>query len=263
MRTKTLASLSLPLVLGAVVGALGITSCNEKSHDVVAPEAASSGDLERRIRELEAERDADKHAAQAAGLENQTQAQTIAQLAQRLKALEEKNAALVAATGSTGSAPATSATPSAPVALLAPPASDGSFSDDQLATFRKLWDAADKQKNMEQQADRVKKRLAAAGVSLTPQQEEAVVKLQANYQERMREIFREGFAAGGDQTGQRAKLDELRGQFETDLRSVVPAGDADKIVATMKQSFPQFFPGGRSERPTGRGGMGGGNTNGG
>ena len=241
-------------ISGALLAALMLAGCNTKPTEVVPADAGSAEKLdalEKRLQAVEHERDALARSGEAAGLEAQSLSQILADLRQRLKAVEERGAAAPASmdpSGSASSGSTGSTTPSNPTAsTLDPAGSDGTYSDDQIGKFQRLADEAQKRKDAAQQAERVKRELARANVTLTPAQEEAVIKLQSQYQEKMRELYRGGFGRSeAERTEVTEKLQALRGQFETDLRAQVPATEADKIVETMKAGFPGFFraPGG-------------------
>jgi hypothetical protein len=71
----------------------------------------------------------------------------------------------------------------------------------------------------------------------------------------MRDLFRNGF--GTTEADRQASLDKreaLRSQYEMDIRSLVPATEADKIVEAMRRGWPGFFPRRMDGRATGGGG---------
>jgi hypothetical protein len=80
-------------------------------------------------------------------------------------------------------------------------------------------------------------------VNLTPEQEAAVLRLQQTYAAKMREIFRSGMGNNeAERAASLAQRDALRTQYEGELRNVVPAADADKIVEAMRRGWPGCFP---------------------
>jgi hypothetical protein len=207
------------------------------------------------------------HAASAAELEGQGLAQSVADLRRRIAALEAR---ADAPTASAGQAPTSDPTSdsSAPaptpaiVSILAPAGADGSFSDEQIAAFRRISDEMQRRRDVEQQRERLQQDLETAGVTLTPQQEEAVLKLQTDYTANARALFRGGFGAtDAERQATRAKVTALRTQFESDLRAQVPGAAADQIIQSMART--PGFGGGRAAASGGgasgrRAGMGGG-----
>ena len=178
----------------------------------------------------------------------------------RVKALEERLAALPAATAPGGTAP-TDGSPAPLGASTVPPAwtagPDGSYTEEQLTAFGKLADEVQKRKDAAAMAERVKRELARAGVSLTPDQEAAVLKLQQSYREKMQDLFKNGFGTNeAERNAAMEKRDALKNQFESDLRSSVPASEADKIVEAMKRGWPGFFPRQRQDTTPGSTGTG-------
>ena len=77
-----------------------------------------------------------------------------------------------------------------------------------MAAFRRISDEVQKRKDAEAAAERVKRELSRAGVTLTPEQEATVIKLQSQYSDKMRELFRGGF--GTSEADRLAMTDEAR-----------------------------------------------------
>jgi hypothetical protein len=248
----------LPVGLLAGVAALAI-GCTKEPAQVQLADTSNDrvGELERRLREIENQNSELRQAGAAAGLSQGSLGTMVIELNGRIRKLEGELAA-AKASGGVATAPATdasggSATPSTPSTVAFAPDASGAYTPEQVTSFRRLAEEVERQKNLEQQAERVKRELARAKVTLTPEQEAAVVGLQATYQEKMREVFRGGgFGASDEDRDQtRAKLETLRAQFDTELRGIVPASDADKIAEAMRRGFPGLFP----RRMDGRAGM--------
>jgi DNA repair exonuclease SbcCD ATPase subunit len=254
------------IALGGLAGGAVLASggCSKEAGQVQVADGALSdrvAELERQLRDSQNLSQKASHSADAANLSGATIGDQMSQLNARINKLENELAtaksalaAKEASTGAAADAPSTTTTTGAP--LLAAPTDGTTYSDEQIAAFRKLSDEVERRKTLEAQAKRVRTELERAKVSLTPQQEEAVVKLQAAYQDKMRELFSAGgFGANDDdREARRTKMESLRTQFETDLRTIVPGGDADKIVDTMRRGFPGLFP--RRENGRGMGGAG-------
>ena len=234
---------NLAAVFLAFAAVLAVGGCTKPAE--VQPSEGLSQErfdaLEKRLQTLEQERDAAVKSAGAAGLEAQNMTQVLADLRSRLKAVEERAVAAPAAMSSEGG---TSSLPaSVPGTVLIPAASDGTFSEEQIAVFAKISDEVQKRKDAIQQADRVRRMLKSAGLTLSAQQEEAVIRLQAQYQQKMREVYQGGFGTSdAERQETRDKLQALRGQWETDLRSQLPAAEADQVVESMSRGFPGVFP---------------------
>lgn len=155
--------------------------------------------------------------------------------------------------------PGAGTSPVLPTTFLAQ--GDGTYTPEQLDAFGKIYDEVVRRRDEEQQRDRLRQNLAQAGVTLTPEQEAAMMKLQKQFQEKRQELLAATRGTGraqteADQQAMRTKFEELRATFETDVRSAVGASDGDKVVEAMKRSYPGFFP--RGDRPDRmRPGMGG------
>jgi hypothetical protein len=239
--------------LAGLLAALALTGCDRPSTEV-QPVDGVMGDriasLEKEVSRLKDERDAAQRAGESAGLQAQSLGQMLEGMTKRLKALEEAKGVAV-----TPGAPAMngegSPTPSVPATAggapvgLAPAQPDGTFSDEQVSSFRKLDEEVQKRKRQEAQAQRLKTFLATSNISLQASEQEALLKLQMVYGEKMQEIMREGLGGAvteADRTERRDKIETLRKAYEADIRAVAPSGDAgDRIVEAMLRtgSFPR------------------------
>ena len=257
-KSLSLGSVLVTLAVGAAAGAafLYTGGCSKEPSSVQVADGALSdrvAELERQLRDSQNESQKASRSADAANLSGASIGDQMTQLNARINKLETELAEAKAALGAKPAAPADGTTvvpaaatePSTPVgSLLTPVAGPSSFSDTQIDTFRKLSDEVERRKNLEAQAKRVRAEIERAKVTLTPAQEDAVIRLQASYQDRMREIFsRDGLGTtDADREERRSKMDALKTQFETDLRSIVPSSDADKLVDSMRRGFPGLFP---------------------
>jgi hypothetical protein len=247
-RPSSIATLAAVLSVGATGASLAACS---KPAEVVPADAASEArfaELEKEMEDLRKAREASGLAASVTGNEASDLRRTIVELQDKVRGLEARLAAVpaVAAAGApSGEATEPGAAPAHPLpspATIAP-APDGTFTNDQVANFRKLQEEADRRKSEEAQAERIKRELARAGVSLTAEQEAAVLSLQKAYATKMRDVFRGGPGANdADRQAAMLQRDALRTQYETDLRALVPSQDADKIVEAMRRGWPGFFP---------------------
>jgi hypothetical protein len=252
---------SLFPVAGALA-LLALAGCS-KAPTEVQPAEGPMGDriaaLEQEVRSLKDERDAAQRAGNAAGLQAQSLGQMLASMSERIKAMEE------GARTSGGTSPAmggegspTSSGGSTPAGttpvVLSPVQPDGTFSEEQVTAFRKLEDQVQKVKRTEEQARRLKQFLTTAGITLQASEQEALLRLQASYGEKMQDLLREGLGMGttdAERQERRDKIETLRKQYETDIRAQVSSTDADTIVEAMLRtgSFPR--------RTDGRAGMNG------
>jgi len=245
-----------------------LAACTDKPASVTPSDTVSAerfDALEREFRAMKEERDSLLHGAAVSSSEALALAASLKEVSTRQAELEAKLAALSAAgapsaPGATGAgASTTPGTPLPPVVgIPIPPDSTQPFTEDQLSAFRRMSDEVDKRKAAEQQARRLKDDLTRAGVSLTPEQEAQLGKLQASFVDKIRELYRGGGGASeADRQALVAQRDALRAQYENDIRSIVPAADADKIVEAMNRgggfSRRNSLPG----QPGGMGGMGG------
>ena len=249
------------LPFAGALALLALAGCS-KSNGEVLPAEGPMGDrlaaLEQEVKSLKDERDAAQRAGDAAGLQAQSLGQMLSSMSARIKAMEEaaKTSGTAPAMGSEGTS--TSSGPSTPAGttpvVLSPVQPDGTFSDEQVSAFRKLEDQVQKVKRTEEQARRLKQFLTTAGITISANEQEALLRLQASYGEKMQELLREGLGMGtseAERQERRDKIETLRKQYETDIRAQVSSPDADKIVEGMLRtgSFPR--------RTDGRAGMNG------
>lgn len=256
------AAVSLALALAGGGVALG-TSCSKAPDAVPTPDAATEAaiaELRREVQAMKEERDSALRATGVSGAEHRTLVQAVGDLRDELKRVQAELAAVpkTAAPASTGSSdPGPGARYPAPFAAN----NDGTYPEEVVTSFGKIYDELLRRRDEEQQRDRLRKGLAQAGVTLTADEEAALMRLQKSFQEKRQELFSGMRGAGAptdaDQQVMRTKMEELRTQFESDIRASVPTAQADKIVEAMKRNYPGFFPrpdrGDRSMRP----GMGG------
>jgi hypothetical protein len=249
-----------------VAAATGLVACSEKPA-TVAPSDTISAErfdvVEKELLALKAERESLLRGAAVSSSEALALASQLKELRTRLTELEARPVAAAPVPGDStppGGATGSYTPPPPVVGIPIPPDATTPFSEEQLTAFRRMADEVEKRKDAEQRAQRLKRDLATAGVSLTSDQEAALLKVQETYTERMRELYRSG---GGSTDADRqaivAKRDELRTQFANDVRNVVPASEADKIIeATGRMGgFRPRTDGASSGMMGGRGGMGG------
>lgn len=240
-----------PTPVVALVVALALAGCSDKPVTVTPVETASSerlDALERDLKVIREERDS-LRGSSVSSSEGLALANRLKEMQARIAELEAKNAALAAAVpAAPGAAPATDTSGGAlyPVPGVPPISTDVSqpIPTETIAAFRRISDEVDKIKTAEQQAKRLKDDLARAGVTLSPEQEAAVGKLQQAYTEKIRSLYREGAGStDADRQALVAQREALRTQYEVEIRAVVPASDADKIVEAMSRGGG--FPGAR------------------
>lgn len=265
-----MARLTPVLLAFAVAGAAAFPVACSKPAEVSTSDSATEAalaELQKEVRTLREERDATLRATGVTGSEHRTLVDAVADLRDEVKRL--KDAAAAAAATAAAAPPPTAvksngdrgagATPVLPTTFL--PQDDGTYTPEQLDAFGKIYDEVVRRRDEEQQRDRLRQNLAQAGVTLTPEQEAAMMKLQKQFQEKRQELLAATRGTGrpqteADQQAMRTKFEELRATFETDVRSAVGASDGDKVVEAMKRSYPGFFP--RGDRPDRmRPGMGG------
>ncbi len=257
----------LPVALGlsgALLLAGALPGCTKETQVQPADTLSSAqlSEIEKKVSSLMAERDGAKLAAGIADSEAVVLRKNLSEMQERMKTLEAQLAQVAAtagkapAGGGTESGSGDGAAPTVP-GLPIPTGSEIAYTEEQISAFRKISDEVQKRKDAEAAAERVKRELSRAGVTLTPEQEANVIKLQAQYSDKMRDLFRGGFGTSeADRQAMMDKRDALRTGFENDLRSQIPPAEADKIVEAMKRGWPGFFPR-RSEVRPGMGGSGG------
>ena len=244
-------------------GAAATVACSQGD---VAGVDTTSADIERQELRVELQRVKEEVAAlrRVIGVgdaETANFAQALAKRADQVARLESEVTALKAqvarGVASASSSDGDGNGESVPVVPAFQPAPDGTFTEEQLATFGKIFDEHQKKREMEQQLTRLRQELTKASITLTPEQEAAVVRLQKQYQERRTELYRSAqgqMQSDVERQALRAKTEELRAQFETEIRAAMPASEADKVVEALKRGYPGFFP--RTDRMDIRPGMG-------
>lgn len=255
----------VPLALASLVAAASLAACSKAPEPVTGEtNEARVAELERAVRDLKEERDSALRAAGADGVEKTSLGKAMLDLRDQMQAQRAKIEELEKRLASTGGAATASgdttgtgggtATPALPATFE--PTSDGTFSEAQVATFGKLYDEMQRQRDETQQLERLRTELARAEVRLTPEQEAAVLRLQRDFAKKRNDAMRSARVDGsgsGDANELRTKVESLRAEFETSVRAAVPAAEADKIVEAMKKGYPGFFPRMRDGRDARRG----------
>jgi DNA repair exonuclease SbcCD ATPase subunit len=135
--------------------------------------------------------------------------------------------------------PSTSGPGPQPYVPPAPAGSDGSFSEDQIASFRRLEEEVNRRKEIEQRTQRIKTQLERAQVSLSPEVETAVISRTLSQQEAVQKVFRAGFGrTDAERAENTEKLEGMRAEYERDIRGIVPGDSADKVVEALGRAFP-------------------------
>jgi hypothetical protein len=125
-----------------------------------------------------------------------------------------------------------------------------------LEWFRAGMDEVDRIRDQERRVAQEKARLARVELSLTPQQEEAVIAATLQHRTREQERGRALMSRQGVTREDREALQgELRTEYVRELEKLVPAADAEKIADGMVR--PRFMPNRRAERRGGEGAPGG------
>lgn len=181
--------------------------------------AEASADVERRLRLLEA---------------NQGAPRTDPSILERLAALES----------AAKRAPAASAPAPAPDEGKAIDRGKASLSKDEVQRFRKLQDAADRERMLEKNRARVDRALKKASVNLSEEQRKKVHAAHAAFRPRVDEIWGEiktqanedaeaGVEVDGEQLW-RDGLTRIRTEFAATLTGIVPhQADADAIATAL------------------------------
>ena len=249
-----------------------LAACSDKPATVTPSDSSSSEKVDALEREIRSMRD-EQGALRGTTLSSQeglALASQLKDLKNQIADLQARNATLAAAlpagasarsgnnpgAGSDGSGTAAPLPPI--VGLPIPSDPTAPIPDDLMKAFRRISDENDKIKVAEQQAKRLKDDLTRAGVTLTPDQEAALAKVQATYSDKIRELYRGGGGATDvDRAALVAQRDAIRASYETEIRTIVPAADADKIIETVSRGG---FRGGAGRNTVGggMGGMGGG-----
>ena len=105
------------------------------------------------------------------------------------------------------------------------------FSDDDVAWFRALKGEVDAIERRERYVEMFDRQLDRLGISLTEEQQKKVVDETISFRTKVRDAGRD--AAGKSQDERRVAMDTLREAYSQTVYSLVPAGDAEKIVESM------------------------------
>ncbi len=148
------------------------------------------------------------------------------------------------------------APPGAPVAL--PDVGDPKnprIDPQTLEWFRAHMDEVDRIRERERRYTQEKTRLARAGVSLTPAQEQAVIEATLRHREREQERGRSMIGRQGvTREEQQAAQAELRAEYVRELEKVVSSGEAEQIADGMirPRGFSRVGRAGNDPRGGGR-----------
>jgi len=105
------------------------------------------------------------------------------------------------------------------------------FSDEDVAWFRSLKGEVDAIERRERYVQMFDRQLDRLGISLTEDQQSKVIDETIAFRTKVRDAGRD--AAGKSQEERRAAMDVLRESYSQTVYSLVPAGDAEKIVESM------------------------------
>jgi hypothetical protein len=248
-RFRTTAALALAGWLAG--GTLAACSKAPEPTSIADDDAAEIRELRQRIAELEQK----SKAPSTAGLESLDLGRRLSLLDQRLRTIEEKQGVAPPAEPVAPPDAPTASNGSASPPVFLPADGSTSFSEEQIGTFRKLWEVAEKRRQEEQQVERVRTQLQRLQAGLSADQEKAVVDLTIAYQQKQREMFRGGFGATEEDRKERTdKMTALRTEWETEVRNILPQSAADKIVEGIGRGFG-FGGGPRRIDGTNLGGM--------
>jgi hypothetical protein len=212
---------------------------------VVADEGTNErlNQMSRRLQELEA----DIRVNIVGTREAEDLRDRVADLERELADLKEGGGAGASAGTSATAPPATGASTSPgerPAAEpYVPPAPDsgstGVYSEEQIASFRKLQEEVDRRKDAEQRAERVRRQLGRAQVSLSEEETKAVIDRTIAHENEVRTLLRGGFGRTDEERADvQKKIEDLRGIYERDLRSIVRSDSADKVIETLGRANP-------------------------
>ena len=255
---------SLAFAACLAASALVATACSKAAPDPQLVDAASRDDVQELSKRMDSYEAANR-AAGVAGLEASDVGARLMRIESRLKAIEDSQAAAAQGAGAamgTDASAATGPTDGSATSPLVPPDAtttpDVPFTEEQVSVARRIMEEVERRKDQERTEERVKQALARIGVSLTPDQEKAVLALVSTYQQKMRDVYRGGFGRTDDERrAATEKVETLRASWETDLRNIVPPSEADRVMEGMgRNGFPGFMP--RRMIDGTRGGMGGG-----
>ncbi len=206
--------------------------------------------LEDRIAELADWSEEMKGSDSGAGLAARSQSERLQSLESKIAEFERRLAAGSSTPASTAGGPdgGPSGTPvPAPgpaTAGGAPLPPDQPIPEEQIAWFKRVQDEVRKRDAEQQREDRFKRELARAKVTLTPEQEAAVLKLEGTYSQKVRDLYRNGLGdSPQDRDALTAQRETIWNEFEGQVRTAIPASEADKLVTSLKERNRGFYGG--------------------
>lgn len=199
-------------------------------------------DLERKLADLSGASEEARGDEEVAGLRARSQAERLRNVEDDLAEMKRHLAAAPAGQGTAPSAdvppvtpPAGSPVPGATPSGSAPLAPDAPVPEEQVAWFRRVQEEVRRRDQEQQRAERFKRELARAKVTLTPEQEAAVLKIEGAYMQRVRDLYRNGLGdTPADRESLNAQRQALWGQFETEVRGAIPASEADRLITSLQ-----------------------------
>lgn len=103
-------------------------------------------------------------------------------------------------------------------------------SEDEVKRFRKIMEAAERQRRDEREAERLQQMLARLEIDLNPEQQKQLLEAQRGFRRKMGETMRTAFQGGGGREAAREAMEGLREEYTTTLTKFLSVGDAQKIV---------------------------------
>lgn len=109
------------------------------------------------------------------------------------------------------------------------------FTDDSLRSLRAMMEKVEQQRRDERIVEGMKRQLDRLGLELSDDQEQAVIKATMDYRNKQRQMWRDLPRGNDDETREKRReaFESTREEWSKTVYSLVPSGDAEKIVSGM------------------------------
>jgi hypothetical protein len=228
-----------------LAGLLALAACSDqpKVQPTADPSLLSRLDeVEQRMRELEEASDLATNAGTSQGLQAQTTSERLLRVERALDELRRGGAAVKSGEApATGSEATPTGTETGGETAFQPVPADQPLPEEQIAWYRRLEEEVRRRRAEEQQIERFKRDIARSKAVLTPEQEATVIQLESAYAKKVRELYASRSAADFDRNAMNEKRSALFAEFETQVRAVIPASEADKLITTLQDRNRGFY----------------------
>ena len=127
------------------------------------------------------------------------------------------------------------------------PETGHAHSTEDIEWFRSLKRGADQIERRERYVSMMNRQLNRLELSLTDSQRQSVIDTTISFREKVQQKMRDAQAKSLDRDARQAVLEQLRGEYESTVYSLIPATEAEKVVQSLGR-YPGFGARGTSGR---------------